>query len=334
MKKTLVIQHYPGIGDLIWHIPYMRAIAQQSRNGRISVMVRPSCRAADVLSGETCIDEIIEHDFRRRDRTRGRHDGIIGKLRMVALLKAHHFDRVIIFSDRQRYALISFLAGIPERYGYGFRVSQRLYLSGGPYIAPFGGRGSPVYDEATRMAIAHGFVDSAKTPKINVPVQASIEVERELAGLPAPRYAFAIGASDPEKNWGSPKFLQLASCLMKEGCGVVFVGGPAESDHAHAVYTAENGLPNGSFRIVCQASVMKTAAVLKTCDFTVGNDTGALNLSVACNVPALGLFGKTLPLSHDDLLHGITRDSMDKISVDEVYGRLQNLSRYRIPASA
>lgn len=326
MKKTLVVHPYPGIGDLIWHIPYIRAIAQQSLNGKVSVLARPACRAADVLSAEACVEEIIEDDYKRRNRSsKGAHDGTWGKLRLATELRKKGFDRIVIFSDRNRYAMIAALAGIPERAGYGFRPGQRLWLNHGPYIRPYTGHGSPVYDHASRFAVAHGYIDRAVVPKVAVPPRLLAEAANEIRSLPRPRYAFAIGASEPSKNWGSSKFIELAKMLIEDGCGVIFLGGPAEREQAEFMFTAGNGLRPDSMRVICQPSVMKSAAVLASCDFTVGNDTGALNLSVACDVPALGLFGSTLPLQHDPLLHGISAASMEAIGVKQVFEHLARL---------
>jgi heptosyltransferase-2 len=53
-SRTVVVHHRSGIGDLIWHIPYLRAIAATSAGGRVSVIARPSCRAPEVLAAEAC----------------------------------------------------------------------------------------------------------------------------------------------------------------------------------------------------------------------------------------------------------------------------------------
>jgi heptosyltransferase-2 len=330
MKKTLVVHPYPGIGDLIWHIPYIRAIAQQSANGKVSVLARPACRADDILAGETCVEEVLEDDYKRRDRsTTGRNDGFFGKFRLAAELRTRKFDRIVIFSDRNRYGLVAALAGIPDRLGYGFRLGQRLWLTHGPYIQPHNGSGSPVYDEASRFAIAQGYVDQVAVPKITVPAQLLDEMRAQLSTMPKPRYAFAIGASEAKKQWGGARFLELGKHLIDAGSSVIFLGGPAERNQAEELFTSANGLRPGYFDVMCQSSVLKSAAMLHTCDFTIGNDTGALNLSAACDVPALGLFGHTLPLLHDPIMHGISAASMEEISVNQVLTRLAELQTVR-----
>jgi heptosyltransferase-2 len=77
--------------------------------------------------------------------------------------------------------------------------------------------------------------------------------------------------------------------------------------------------------VSAQASVQRSAALLRHCQYCVGNDTGVLNMAVANGVPALGLFGATPPLAHDPLLQALAGQGMDAITVDAVVARLAEL---------
>lgn len=322
MPTTLVVHHRSGIGDLVWHIPYIRAIAGSSAGGKVTVLARPSCMAADVLAGETCVEDVMEYDRRPRGNARkGQHEGFFGQLRFCAELRRRKFDRIFIFSSRPRYALLAMLAGIPVRAGFGFGAAQRLFLNRPPYIQRFDGTGSWVYPEATDFAVAQGFVSGPIVPKMALPPSLVEQALIRLADLPRPRFAFAIGASNPEKNWGGEKFLLLAKILVDSGCGVLVLGGPAEREAAEELFSSA-GLPAAAVQVMCQPSVLQSAAALKACDFCIGNDTGILNVAVACDVPALGLFGNTRPLTHDPLLHAIHGSGMAEISVAAVVNRL------------
>tara|TARA_R110001599_G_scaffold64023_4_gene179590 strand:- start:277979 stop:279016 length:1038 start_codon:yes stop_codon:yes gene_type:complete len=324
MKKTLVVHHRNGIGDLVWHVPYIRAIAGDSADNKVTVLARPSCRAADLLAGEVCVEAVIEYDRRPRGGGRkGGHDGFFGQLRFLQTLRKHEFDRIVIFSGRTRYGFLALLAGIPERLGFGFTFWQRLFLNRPPYISRFAGKGSWVYPEATDFAVAHKFVDRPIVPKLAVPAKFVAEVKDELAHLPYPRIVLAIGASNERKNWGGEKFLELAQTLVGAGYGVLLLGGPSERAATETTYANDAQLKrSGAVHIMCQPSVLKSAAALSICDFCIGNDTGMLNVAVAVDVPSLGLYGPTLPLQHDPLLDGISAPNMESISVQAVLDRL------------
>ena len=77
--------------------------------------------------------------------------------------------------------------------------------------------------------------------------------------------------------------------------------------------------------VSAQPSVQRSAALLRQCQFCLGNDTGVLNMAVANGVPSLGLFGATPPLAHDPLLHALVGEGMAAIAVDQVLRRLVEL---------
>ena len=131
--RTVVVVHRTGIGDLIWHIPYVRAIAAASADGKVSLIVRPSSRAADVLAAESCVAEIIEFDRRPRksEKRRGRHDTLVAQLDFVRAVRRCGFERIYILSGRVRYAALALLARIPQRAGFGFSMAERLLLNRG-----------------------------------------------------------------------------------------------------------------------------------------------------------------------------------------------------------
>ena len=328
LPRTLVIHHRSGIGDLIWHIPYLRAIAARSEGGQVHVMARPSCKAGDVLAAEPCVAGIIEFDRKPRkgEQRSGRHDRLGAQLALAASLRAMRFDRVYIFSNRVRYSLLSLLAGIPVRAGFGFSWTERLFLNEPPFIERHRGPGNWVYPEATQFAMAHGFTDRPLTPRMSVLPEFVQAAEADLSRLPRTRYAFAIGTSEPRKDWGVDNFARLADQLIHMDIGVVLLGGPGESMAAQRMVDQLPAAARDQVLVCTQASVQRSAAVLRSCHFCIGNDTGALNMAVANGIPALGLFGSTPPLAHDPMLHALTGQGMSAIQVQDVTHRLLELN--------
>ena len=326
--RTVVVIHRTGIGDLIWHIPYVRAIAAASADGKVSLIVRPSSRAVDVLAAESCVAEIIEFDRRPRksEKRRGRHDTLAAQLDFVGAVRRFGFERIYILSGRVRYAALALLARIPQRAGFGFSMAERLLLNSPPYIRPHRGGGNWVYPEVTAFCIAHGLVSAPVVPKMAVLPEALVAAGQQLAGLPSQRYAFSIGTSAPRNNWGQEGFAALATALAERGCGVLLLGGPAERELAAAILEAV--APALRSRVVAstQPSVQLSAALLRHCQFCVGNDTSALNMAAANDVPTLGLFGASPPLTHDPLMHALTAPGMSAITLEAVLARLGELA--------
>lgn len=333
--RTLFVHHRSGIGDLVWHLPYIRAIAAGSARGRVSVLARPSCRAADLLAAELCVDEVIEFDRRPRasEGRTGAHDALAAQWQLARVLRAHRFERVFIFSGRVRYAALTLLAGIPQRAGFGFSRAERLLLNRPPFIEPHRGAGNWVYPEASAFAIAHGVVTAPVVPRMAVLASARDEAVHTLQSLPPARCAFSIGTSEPRKQWGAERFATLATALVERSRSVVLLGGPAEAALAARIVAGVPQPLRARVLPLTQPSVQRTAATLAQCAACVGNDTGVLNLAVAVGTPALGLFGATPPLAHDPLLQAMVGDGMAAIVPQAVLARVERMLAEGAPAA-
>jgi heptosyltransferase-2 len=323
--RTAVVHHRSGIGDLVWHIPYFRAIAAHSKNGLVTVIARPSCRATDILAGEPTVEKVIEYDYkpRKSECRTGLHQGVLGQLAFISTLRRENLDRIFIFAGRFRYALLALFAGIQERAGFGFSRFERFLLNKPPFIARYRGGGSWVYPEATAFAKAHGFVDGPVVPRLAVPERLLLDVADLLSSLPPRRIAFAIGSSEARKQWGTDRFARLAAELATREAGVVLLGGPAEAGIAGQIVQTMPETLRQRVLPVPQRSVLHSAAILRHCHLCVGNDTGVLSVAAACEIPAIGLFGATHPLLHDPLIEGIIAENMARIPVGDVLDRIE-----------
>ena len=53
--QSAVIQVKPGIGDVIWHLPFIRAIAAAAPGGQVTFFVPPTSGASELLQGEPTV---------------------------------------------------------------------------------------------------------------------------------------------------------------------------------------------------------------------------------------------------------------------------------------
>ena len=60
-RRLLVVQLLPGIGDLIWHLPHIRALACHV-GGPVTLAAKPRCRADEILAHEEMVHEVISID--------------------------------------------------------------------------------------------------------------------------------------------------------------------------------------------------------------------------------------------------------------------------------
>lgn len=325
LPKSVVLLRYVGIGDLIWHLPYIRAIASQSRNSKVSVIAAPSTLAKDILAAEDCIEHVLYYDRnpRRKEGRRGGHRGFWGMLNFSKELKKHNFDRIYIFSCRYHHAALAWLAKIPYRAGFGTNIMQRLFLNKPPYIKEYVGPGVAVFEDATSFVLAHNIVKNRAVPKMLVP-QAEIETGRKaISNLPHPVIAFSIGTSKLHKHWGNENYSILANTLIEHGYGVAILGGPNEREVAMKIVDNVSANNRLAIKIMTENTILQSAGVLRAVDLCVGNDTGILQMAAANDIPTICILGNRPLLLHDPLINCILDSSLSQIRPDRVLSEIE-----------
>ena len=321
--RTLIVQPLPGIGDMVWHLPHIHAIAATTAEGRVDLLTKPRSQADRLLRADPGVERILW-----LEREAGRHAGPRGLLRLAALLRQEHYQRAWFLHSSARYVLAARLAGIPERIGYGIGL-QSLLLNTPVRLPPHLRHAAHPLLRADALLDILGIPRAELEPRLTVDPNAEQAVVARFAAWPAPWIALGIGSSEPCKQWGAARFAELALALHGRRAGSIFlVGGPAERALADAIFTrvhAKDGIVADAVALPLE----RTAALLARCRSYIGNDTGVLNMAAALQVPTLGLFGGSAPLTHSRFIHAITpppgERGMAAISVSHVLGTLVRL---------
>jgi heptosyltransferase-2 len=319
--RTAVLLQWVGMGDLVWHVPYFRRVAQTSQAGQVSLIASPTVFAPQLVGHEPWVAEIIDFDRhpRRHEGRQGRHRGVLGLFRMGVELREKQFDRIVLFTNYTNRSLVALAAKIPERLGYGTTWLQRQLLSHGPWIERYAGPAVGTYEDATRFAIAHGWCDSPIVPSLVVRPEALARVQARLQGLPPTRHALCIGSSEPYKQWGTANFTALATELARAGHGVLLVAGPAERDMAQAILQGVEPALRGRIRNATDGTVADTVATMSLMRTCLGNDTGGVQIAAAVGTPTWVVLGPRPLLTHDpETLHNLTAASLADIQPADV----------------
>ena len=91
--KVIVIQNRMGIGDLIIFLPYIFFISKEY-NTPVSLLVRESTKAKELLQNNPYVNEIITLDRNDKSKT-GRHQGVVGIINLVQDLRKKKFYKII-----------------------------------------------------------------------------------------------------------------------------------------------------------------------------------------------------------------------------------------------
>ncbi len=318
--SVLVVQPLPGIGDMVWHLPHIRAVSRHV-GAPVTLLAKSRSRAGELLAAEDTVGDIIWLDRNAQGR-RGEHDGLRGLGTLIATLRRRHFDRAVLLHHSFSLAFAVWAAGIPSRQGYGIGAQSWL-LNVPPYFAS-SLLDAHQFQRATRFLEAAGIAMPESEPRLSVTAAARDAVLGRLNGVPRPFVAIGIGSSEPSRQWGAPRLAALVRVLLDAHwpC-VALLGG---MDDAGLMGDIQRALGGDASRLVPVLGwpLGETAALLAEAAFYVGNNTGVMNMAAAMGIRTYALFGTTPPFHHSRQIVPIVSpaggpiDGMERVTVEAV----------------
>jgi heptosyltransferase-2 len=295
VTPSAVIQVKRGIGDVIWHLPFVRAIAAAAPGGQVTFLAPPSSGARTLLAAEPCIAETLYFDHSGSELRRG-----LNLIRLVALLRQRRFRTLWILDRTTRPALAAFLAGIPQRIGVGL-TRQRWFITN-PGIPQSHFHEHPIGWLVALLAAADVPLPTTE-PNLHIAGDTLAAMAARYAGCPRPWCAVGIGASHVEQDWPDHKWAELIAGIRARSAGSVFVvGGPESVARADRLVSHGTGARAVN---ACGLKLEETAALLHHADLFVGADSGPMNIAAAVGTPAFGLFAVNQVLTYSRFIHPI-----------------------------
>ena len=206
-------------------------------------------------------------------------------------------DAALLFPNAFRAAFVAWRAGIGERWGYGRDL--RAWLLTRAVAPPKGGRlHQSEYDQ--RLTSALGIPAGPRHPVLRVDdaARAASHALLERDGWRGePIVGLAPGAAyGSAKRWLPERAGLLAARLAALGARPVIVGAGADQGTAAVVVAAARsaGLAGGAISDLTGRTDLPTLmGVLAACSAFVSNDSGAMHLAAALDVPVTAIFGPT-----------------------------------------
>jgi heptosyltransferase II len=298
VASTAVIQVKPGIGDVIWHLPFIRAIAAVSPGGQVTFLAPPRSAARELVAAEPGVADVVYFEHGGSELRRA-----INWVRLVALLRRRHFQEIWILDRTVRPASAARLAGIPRRIGLGLGRQGRFITNAGIDARHF--HDQPIEWLAALMAAMSVPLPSLE-PDLRLPAAALAAVDARFAGKSRPWIALGIAASHPDKDWPARHWAELIAGLGARSAGTIFlVGGPNDRRSAETLIARSNAT---NLVAACDLRLIEAAALLRRADLFVGANSGPLNLAAAGGTPAFGLFGNTPVLTYSKFIRAVIPD--------------------------
>jgi heptosyltransferase-2 len=285
--ERLLVRAVNWLGDAVLATPALGAVRTACPQARITVVAKPL--VAELLRHHPDIDDIEVYD---KD---GVHAGAIGMLRKAGQLRKGNFDAALLLQNAIDAAILTFLAGIPERMGYA-TDGRRMLLS----------RPIPVTEEVLSLHHAEYYlrlvallgVPRPESPRLALRVTedelASMRSRLAASGVPEGRGVVGInpGATfGSAKRWFPDRFAAVADALSEEwDASVVLMGSVPEMPLSAEI---EERMRRKPVNLAGRTTVRELMALLSLCSFLVTNDSGPMHIGAALGVPIAAIFGPT-----------------------------------------
>ena len=274
--KILIIK-LSSMGDVLHALPAAEEIARAT-GARIHWAVQPEF--SGIVRAFGCVERVIEIPRPSKFRE---------WLKAVRQLGSEKYDVVVDLQGLLKSAAVAVAAGGRRTFGPAYaREGAGWFYNGRP---PKNGRKHAVEE---CMDVAELLCGNAGK---SVPPSGECAAKFHGAKLLLPESPFARGdkmrvAIAPRsrwesKNWPAENFAELARRLAENGAEVCVIGGKNDN----VVSSAET--KNSIYDFCGKASLLESAALLKTCDCLVTNDSGPMHIAAALGVRCVALFGPT-----------------------------------------
>jgi heptosyltransferase-2 len=295
VTASAVIQVKSGIGDVIWHLPFVRAIATASPGGCVTFLAPPSSGAKELLMAEPGVAETLYFEHSGSELRRG-----LNLLLLSAQLRRRRFQQIWILDRTIRPALAATLAGIPERIGLGLGP-QRFFITN-PGIDQNHFHDQPI-DWLIALMAAMNVPLPTTEPNLPVPAATLAAIGEKYKSQLRPWIVLGMGGSHPDKDWSNMRWLEFLTKLRHRFDGTVFLIGGAQN-HARADDLIEHTTGTAAIN-ACDLKLIEAVALLRLADLFIGTDSGPMNLAVAAETDAFALFGATPVLKYSKFIHPI-----------------------------
>lgn len=272
-----------GIGDLMWHLPTFRAIAATTPEGTVVLAARPSSRAAEVLAVEPTIARVVyAHHFT------GAMKGLSEVLEFWRICREIKPRAVWILEKIGRPAQAAWLAGVPERKGFGLgHKSQEQWLQG-PFL-PKAMRPEHRLTKLAAFETLHGLKVDSREPGLLLDPKAVAAVKARFGDRPGPWLVLGVGASEPPRTWPAERFAAVSQAVADLFPTVFWLGGPNDATRVKPTIDAQPAA--GRDVAVFDLPLDQGAALIALSAGFLGNDSGPLNVAASVGRPAIGLMG-------------------------------------------
>ena len=272
--NILIIQSRMGIGDMVIFLPYIEAISKKY-NTSVTCLVKKSSKSNEILKNNKYIKKLIILD---REDSYGKHDGLLGALKLSAELKKNKFDKAFIFNSSLRFNIICRLSAIKEIYQYPLfkKHNQHLINTAKEFL-----KKKLNLDVESNPQIS---ID----PKLVEKYKKKFEMNEKKINI-----LLGIGGSGPTKRIPAKTFIKFMRIVSKKYSCRFFLATGKSEDEQSILNEILNTELNSKCVSLDNLTIQKILPIIKNCNISICNDSSFSHLSAALKIKTIVLMADT-----------------------------------------
>lgn len=280
-----------ALGDIVHSLPVLSALRRRFPAAAITWIVNKSYEP--LIAGHPDLTDTLAFDrgsFKKRIGP-----AVAYSLGFAAELRRRRFDLVIDLQGLLRTGLMCLATGAPRRVGFANAREGSRYAYTHRIRVPDADRIHAV-DRYWRVAEALGAGEGPKLFQVPLKADALAWANTEIAGLPRPLLAVAVGARWLTKRWPPGHFAELMRRVQSRFGGTcLFVG---TGDDTALTLEVTSSLRGPARDFTGKTTLPQLAALLSLADVMIANDTGPLHLAAALGRPCIAPYTCTRVALH------------------------------------
>ena len=277
-KKICIVYTHHKLGDLIWQLPYIKAISEH-HNIKVDLILREKTQAKNILKDLKHIDNINYNDFRK---------GIyywIDVWKLIKIYNNNNYSHVYILDKVNKPALAAKISHVKNIIGPGIG-NQKKYLTTNLTLNDNDWKLS-YSEQSQKLLKLHNIKLNNQYPEIEVDTKRFNENNADLI-IEGNKIAFGVDSFEDYKMWYEEDFVELADRLYEKKLFdfIYLICGPDKSYVAKKIIETSK---NDYFIDCSQKDLTGVITAIKNSNFFVGNNSGPLNLASALGIKSFGL---------------------------------------------
>ena len=290
--KQLVVRAPNWIGDAVMCEPALRGLRPLFPQAKLTLLAKPSI--AELFIAHPGLDRVLVYD------DKGIHAGLSGKWALAGTLRRHGFDLAVLFQNAFEAAFITWLSGIPRRFGYA--TDGRTFFLTDPVAVPDRAVLTHQVGYYWNLLKPLGMVGEPPPPRLVVSDDEGQALEARLVSACIVPSDIVIGINPGStygsaKRWLPDRFAEVAQRLavrlrQDEGrqVAVMILGARGEESLGKDIAAR---IEARSVVLSGATTIRELMAATKRCRLLLTNDTGPMHIAAACGVQVVPVFGPT-----------------------------------------